>query len=453
MNKKLLWAIALFGISLFPVPSHAQCSDKQDQFCRNLQYILYAAQTDFRTFDEHQQFNDFGLFSPSPKFPRFAREPRAARPDSPDISLDAAKVPCRLSAWTSGVSMYMCEARVPVVDADEWYDKTLAELQQLQYLWKFNVQSPGTDHYVDAGPADCDAPITDGLYITDGPYAGQCPLHLQTVRQPDGTDSIHFWVNSYTSPFLARHQGAAPVGLNAVKAPVGSGSATTQVAQVSSGAATAQPVSSTSPAPAEPPAIPSGSAVASSGQSAPATDDHAPAAHPGCDEFCQSLKKVLEDRWTAFKELNGVAAGSGTADASASANVSAASTVKLSGASSCSIRSLPPDSERSAANTPISRVRLTPATLKGKPSPTPTQYVCYWPESSPAAAESQFETLVSVLEFLIPSTWSARQQSQSDELSGAQVTVWSAHDASNAPAVRLYLSGQSVGLHVSSASE
>jgi hypothetical protein len=79
--------------------------------------------------------------------------------------------------------------------------------------------------------------------------------------------------------------------------------------------------------------------------------------------------------------------------------------------------------------------------------------VCYWPENSPAAAEGQFQNLVSVLQFLIPSTWSAHQQDEADELSGAQVTVWIARDSGNKPAIGLYKSGDSVGLHVSSASE
>jgi hypothetical protein len=445
MTKKLLWAIAVCVLSFVPSTSHAQCKDKQDQFCRNLQYILYAAQTDFRTFDSPQQFNDFGLFVEHPKFPHFHSSQTRSKPDQPDLSFDAAKVPCQLSAWTNGVSMYMCEAHVPIPDAEKWYDKTLAELQELQYLWSFKVQSPGTDHFVDAGPADCDVAVTDGLYITDGPYLGQCPLHIQTVRQPDGMDSVHLWITSYTSPFLARRMGGPVIGLSAMKSPSAGGPPATSA--VSKAAA---------PQPADPASAPAVKPIAASNADWPASDkvvdnaaqEHAVAAHNTCDEFCQGLKKVLEDRWTSFKELH-----SGATVSNANASSSSASTIKLAGASACSVSAMPSDTVRSASNT-ISRVRLTPATLKGKVSPPQaTQYVCYWPENSPAAAESQFHALVSVLEFLIPSTWSAHQLNQSDELSGAQVTVWAAQDAGNAPAIRLYLSGQSVGLHVTSASE
>lgn len=435
MNKKLSWAIALFCLCFIPVPSHAQCKDKQDQFCRNLQYILYAAQTDFRPLDSPQQFNDFGLFKSYPRFPRFYHSTQAQnQPDQPDLSFDAAKVPCRLSAWTNGVSMYMCEGRLPIPDAEKWYNKTLAELQQLQYLWNFKVQSPGTDHYVDGGPADCDVAATDGLYITDGPYAGQCPLHFQTVREPDGTDSVHLWITSYSSPFLARRLGGPVVGLSAAKTPAATASGNVQqVSRISTPSAASPSVTASNPV---------------SATSDKLDQEQAVLAHASCDEFCQGLKKILEDRWTSFKELHSEARGS-----TASEGAPSPAAIKLAGASVCSISALPSDPMRSAANS-ISRVRLTPATMKGKVSPPPAeQYVCYWPESSSAAAESQFHALVSVLEFLIPSTWSAHQQNQTDELSGAQITVWAAHDAGNAPAIGLYLSGQSVGLHVTSASE
>jgi hypothetical protein len=451
MNKKLSWAIALFCLCFSPIPSHAQCKDKGDQFCRNLQYILYAAQTDFRPLDSPQQFNDFGLFKSYPRFPRFYHSaPTQNQPDQPDLSFDAAKVSCRLSAWTNGVSMYMCEGRIPIPDAEKWYNKTLAELQQLQYLWNFRVQSPGADHYVDGGPADCDIAATDGLYITDGPYVGQCPLHFQTVRQADGTDSVHLWVTSYSSPFLARRLGGPVVGLSAAKSPAVAAptSNVQQVSQISTTSTASQSTDSGS-APAVRPVTASNPASASSDRVADKTEqERAVLAHASCDEFCQGLKKILEDRWTSFKELHSQASGSSASEAAPSP-----ATIKLAGASVCSISALSSDPMRSASNG-ISRVRLTPAAMKGKVSPPPAeQYVCYWPESSSAAAESQFHALVSVLEFLIPSTWSAHQQNQTDELSGAQITVWSAHDAGNAPAIGLYLSGQSVGLHVTSASE
>jgi len=50
---------------------------------------------------------------------------------------------------------------------------------------------------------------------------------------------------------------------------------------------------------------------------------------------------------------------------------------------------------------------------------------------------------------LIPSSWFAQQSIEADELSGAQMTVWYARDSKNRAAIRLYLSGRSVGLHIS----
>jgi hypothetical protein len=427
MKTKYSWILSVLFLSVLPLPSHAQCRDKQDSFCRNLQYILYAAQTDFRSFQGPEEYYDFGLFP--------QHHSHNAELPNPDLSFAGAKVPCQLSAWTNGVSMYICEGRVAIPDAEKWYEKTLAEFQQLQYSWHFKVESPGVDHYVDAGPANCDVPATDGLYITEGPYAGQCPLHIQTVREPDGTDSVHLWVNSYTSPFLALRQG----GSNALS-----------VSKAPPAGATVQTVSAQSA---------QVSASSSSGSSAAdkKADDPAPAARATCDEFCQNLKKILEERWIAFKALSGASAAQSSVTAKASPVSGTA--IKLAGASSCSISTLSLDSSRSASRTiPLSQVRLTPASLKdsnksANAPPPATQYVCYWPESSPAAAQGQFQNLVSVLQFLIPSTWSVEQRDEADELSGAQVTVWTARDASNKPAIGLYKSGDSVGLHVASSSE
>jgi hypothetical protein len=411
MKAKYSWILFIFFLSALPLPSHAQCRDKQDLVCRNIQYILYAAQTDFRSFQGPEEYYDFGLF------------PQRHRHDNklpnPDVSFAGAKVPCQLSAWSNGVSMYICEGRAAIPDAEKWYEKTLTEFQQLQYLWNFKIESPGADHHVDVGPADCDVPVTDGLYITEGPYIGQCPLHMQTVREADGTDSVHLWVNSYTSPFLAHRR---------------EGSSALSVSKSQSGGATVQTVAEQS----------------SKG------NDPAPAARATCDEFCQNLKRILEDRWTAFKELSATSATASSDTAAASA--ASDTTIKLTGASSCSISALEGDSSRSARTIPLSRVRLTPASFtngnkSGAPPAPLTQYVCYWPENSRAAAEGEFLNLVAVLQFLIPSTWSVQQQDEADELSGAQVTVWVARDSSSKPAIGLYLSGQSVGLHVASSTE
>jgi hypothetical protein len=54
-----------------------------------------------------------------------------------------------------------------------------------------------------------------------------------------------------------------------------------------------------------------------------------------------------------------------------------------------------------------------------------------------------------LLRLLIPSGWLTQQNLVADELSGAQMTVWSARDSKNRATIGLYLNGKSVGLHIS----
>lgn len=176
MCARVSGILFLVCLGLFPLPALAQC---QDQFCRNLQHILYAAQTDFREF-------------------------RAMKTPGPNISVGTAKVPCQMSAWVNNVPMYMCYGQVSLAEGQQWYSKTIAALNLLQYLWRFKIDSHGSDHFVDGGPPDCDVPPADG------PYIGQCPLHLQVVKQADGTAKIYLWVNSYSSPYLIHKPPAAP---------------------------------------------------------------------------------------------------------------------------------------------------------------------------------------------------------------------------------------------------
>ena len=75
--------------------------------------------------------------------------------------------------------------------------------------------------------------------------------------------------------------------------------------------------------------------------------------------------------------------------------------------------------------------------------------VCYWPQDSEAGAESEFLDLIGLLRMRIPSSWLTQQNTEADELSAAQMKVWSARDSENRVAIRLYLSGKSVGLHIS----
>jgi hypothetical protein len=422
MNTKISRLLqSLFCLSLVPASSaFALCKDQQDKHCWNLQYILYGARTDFREFEFRKPLK---LSDPKPNVPK------------PDLSMGAVAVPCSVSTWSNAVSVYMCTADVPPADVEEWYGKTMADLQKLQYLWKFKINTSGTDHYVDAGPAGCDViPLeknysdgssSDGPFIGDGPYIGQCPLHLETVKQADGKAKVYFWLNSYSSPYLARRHDSPSKALPQ--------SAKSQAPQSASTAAS-QSASD---------AVPAVEAAA----------DNKPVAskQPICDELCQGLKKILEGRTSSFR---GIEATSTVADRPSDTSSSGVG-VKLVGAASCSVNAAPLGARTSAKNA-TTRAHLEEVSTKANKLPAPgaahvaaSQYVCYWSENSAAAAESQFHDLVGLVQMLMPSNWSGNQQEQPDKLSGAQTTVWTARDARNKAAVDLYLNGKSVGLHVS----
>lgn len=396
MTAKLSRLLSFFLLALLPVPAFAQCRNQQDRHCWNLQYMLYAAETDFREFH-------------GPKAPRL------------DASVGAASVPCRNDAWLNDVRMYFCSGNLSPAEAEEWYSKTLADLHQLQYLWQFKVGSPGTDHFVDAGPPDCEVPPQDGAYITDGPYVGQCPVHLQAVRQPDDRYSVELWIDSYSSPYLVRNPYVSRT--NVLQFALKSPSPATPVETPQPAAA---PVRTAESAPNNPSAVASRTADAV------------------CNNLCQELKKVLDDRKTAFTLMNGTPAVQSATNADPTP-----AAIKLTGSSYCSVNSVPPTIRYPSSNE-IARANIrSVATTDGPLSVVPgAQYVCYWPENSPAAAENQFRGLISLLQTIIPTYWSTHEQSQTDELSGAKVTVWSVHDSTKKPVVRLYLTGESVGLHV-----
>jgi hypothetical protein len=440
MNRKISWLLSLFCASFFAIPAFAQCKNQQDRACWSLQYILYAAETDFREFR--------GSTPLKPRDPKLT-------PPNPDLSVGAIHVPCHTDFWLSSeVAVYMCSAEVPAQEGEEWYAKTMADLHELQYLWQFKSESPGADHYVDAGPQGCE-PVqvettssgnyhVEGPYIVDGPYLGQCPLHLQTVRQADGTARISFWLNS--SADLARNPRPRSRSL---ELSASAKSESPQPRSVSAPASTPQPAA----APAAP-AAPA-SATAANLRSEPAVEspaERSPKRDAGCDDLCQGLKKVLENRSSSFRQL-GPSSGSSVP----SKTTSLKDTVKLSGAASCLIHTEPSAGTRSSArNEPVSGANFAPVSTKGtkaassrapgRPAP---QYVCYWPQDSEAAAESEFLDLVGLLRVLVPSGWLTQQSTEADELSGAQMTVWSARDSKNRAAIGLYLSGRSVGLHIS----
>jgi hypothetical protein len=444
MNGKLSWLLSIFCAGFFAAPTFAQCKNQQDRACWSLQYILYAAETDFR---------EFRVGTPlKPGDPKIT-------PPHPDLSVGAIHVPCHTDLWLkSEVAVYMCSAELPDQEAEEWYAKTMADLHELQYLWQFKSESPGADHYVDAGPQGCELAQVETTsyggnhaedpYIVDGPYLGQCPLHLQIARRADGTARISFWVNS--SANLARSPGPPSRSLEL------SALAKSEAPQPRAGSAPAEtprPAATTAPAPAAP------------ATAAPTTTDNLhvePAVgnsgerslkkYGDCDDLCQGLKKVLENRASSFRQLGG---RSRTSLPSRSASLE--DTVKLSGAASCLLheeRSLGTGSSRregavsGAYFAPVSTesAKATSSRAAGRPA---MQYVCYWPQDSEAAAESEFLDLVGLLRLLIPSTWLTQQSVEADELSGAQMTVWSARDSKHRSAIGLYLNGRSVGLHIS----
>lgn len=142
MNRKTLHAFSFACITLLPTSTSARC---KDQHCQNLQDILYAVVIDFREF-------------------------RSSKTPGPDVSIQGTKVPCQMTTWANNVPIYICYAQVPAANADSWSTAMLDSLRLLQPTWHFQITSPAADHYMDAGPPDCEIPPTGG------PYLGQCPL-------------------------------------------------------------------------------------------------------------------------------------------------------------------------------------------------------------------------------------------------------------------------------------
>src|SRR5277367_313648 len=136
----------------------------------------------------------------------------------------------------------------------------------------------------------------------------------------------------------------------------------------------------------------------------------------GCDELCQELKKVFEARASAFEDLRAAKGSAGISEA----------TVKLVGAAECTVSTLSKSSSNELG----------------------TQYVCYWQEVSASAADTRFRDLGARLQILAPSDWVIRLDDQSEELTGAKVKAWCAVAADNKQEMCIYISGESVGLHL-----
>jgi hypothetical protein len=325
MNRKTACLISGMLFALLPISAAAQC---KDQLCSSVQDILDAAVADFRGYRLHTTA-------------------------VPDVSTENTKVPCQMQTWANNVPMCICYAQVSFANAASWYERTMDALKSFEPSWHFTVRSPGLDHYVDAGPPDCE------ITPTEGPYIGQCPFHLEVAKQSDGSAKLYLMMNSLSSPFLMHHISVSP---------------------------------------SKPPT------------SAPST------VGGGCDDFCQGLKKAFEARLSAFEDLH-------RADSNAGAS---ANTLKLGGAKDCSVNA----------------VKVSPSVDAG------TQFVCYWEEASASTAEARFRNLVSLLQFLVPSNWATRQGNELDEQTGANLTAWHADEPGNKHDVRVYLSGDFVGLHL-----
>ena len=241
---------------------------------------------------------------------------------------------------------------MPLSKGQSAYESTLAALKSLKPDWHFQVSSPDDDHFVYAGPPDCENPPNDG------PYIGQCPLHLQAVKQPDGTTKVHFWMNSLSSPYLVKPRAAPTI--------------------------------------------------------APKTAPKAAASD--CDAFCQNFKKAFAARMNSFEDIRTAKMNGETSD----------STVKLAGAKECAIK----------------------PTTKPSSSEAGTEFVCYWPETSGAEAEMRFRDLIARVQAAIPLDWSAHQDSELEERAGSKSMRWEAVEPGRKHDVRIYLSGDAVGLHI-----
>jgi hypothetical protein len=317
--KTAVQAISGLCFCFLPILTPAQCTD---QPCQNLQNILDTAVTDFRAYG-------------------------GSKPGGPELSVNGMKFVCQIMAWANNVSMYMCYAQVPYQNGQDWYKSTLDTLKRLKPSWQFQINSPGDDHYVDAGPQDCVIPPNEG------PYSGDCPLHLQAVKQKDGTSKLHFLMNSLSSPYLVKR----------------------------------------------PPA-----------KTAPKT------AANDCDDFCQNLKKAFVARLNSFDDIRTAKTSDERSD----------STVKLEGAQECIIQ----------------------GATRANSHEVGMQFVCHWAETSGPAAEKRFRDLISRVQGLTPSNWSTSQENESDDNTGAKITKWYATETGGKHDVRIYVSGEAVGLHI-----
>jgi hypothetical protein len=141
-----------------------------------------------------------------------------------------------------------------------------------------------------------------------------------------------------------------------------------------------------------------------------------------CDDFCRNFKKAFAARENAFADLGGAKSGE---------EVSPEASVAFPGARKCTI------------------TRTTRAESGDPKGSEGIRFVCFWQEPSATVAEARFHDLVFRVQALVPESWSARQQEESNDVTGANVIAWLAVEPGARHDVRVYLSGTSVALHIS----
>jgi hypothetical protein len=135
-----------------------------------------------------------------------------------------------------------------------------------------------------------------------------------------------------------------------------------------------------------------------------------------CDDFCLNFKMAFTARLNSFADIHTAKTNGEIADA----------IVKLEGAKECIIK-------RAAGPTS---------------NEVGTEFVCHWAETSGTAAETRFRVLISRIQGLLPFDWTTRQENDSDEDTGAKITKWFAIEPGGKHDVRISVSGDAVGLHI-----
>jgi hypothetical protein len=235
-KRELLFFVAA-SICFFTTDVYAQ---RAGTLARNIEDVLASAQVDFR---------------------EYRKNPAAV----PSLSSDLTDVTCQMNTWVNNVPMYVCYGQVALAKGDLWFRATLDAFKHLQPAWPVKIIASNDDRYMDAGPENCEPTPNEG------PYLGQCPIHMQMVKQADGTTKLYLWINSFSSPYLV-HRAPPPQKI------------TVRATNVS-----------------------------------------------GCDEFCQSFQKVFAARIDSFATLRAAAFSDG-ADSSTSLQFPGAKKCMFTGA-------------------------------------------------------------------------------------------------------------------------